>query len=51
MTCEQAREIFNQVIATTTDAAKIAKIELCREYLTNPAFRRALEDHLWETAQ
>ncbi len=49
MTNQAAREIFNQVIAKQTDADKIANLELCREYFTNPAFRKALENHLWET--
>jgi len=49
MTNQAAREVFNQVIANQTDADKIAKLELAREYLTNPAFRAALENHLWET--
>lgn len=48
MTTEQAREIFNQAIAKTTDADKIANIEICREYFTNPTFAKALADHLWE---
>jgi hypothetical protein len=45
MNNEQAREIFNQAIAQTHDAEQIAKLELCREYFTNPAFRKALEDY------
>jgi hypothetical protein len=48
MTSQQAKEVFNQVIATQTDADKIAKIELAREYFTNPTFRKALEDHVWQ---
>lgn len=49
MTNEAAREIFNQVIANQTDADKIANLEICREYFTNPNFRKALEDHVWES--
>lgn len=49
MTNQEAREIFNQAIRNTQDADSIANIELCREYFTNPTFRKALEDHLWET--
>lgn len=48
MTNQAAREVFNQVLATQTDADKIAKLELAREYFTNPDFRKALENHLWE---
>ena len=48
MTNQAAREVFNQVIASQIDADKIARLELCREYFTNPAFRKALADHLWE---
>ncbi len=29
--------------------ADAANIELCREYFTNPTFRKALQNHLWET--
>lgn len=49
MTNQEAREVFNQVIATQTNADKIADLEICREYFTNPTFRKALENHLWET--
>ncbi len=54
MTTQQAKEIFNQAATEALakgDADAVANIELCREYFTNPAFRRALEDHLWEMAQ
>lgn len=47
MTNPAAREVFNQVIATLTNADQIAKIELAREYFTNPEFAKALADHLW----
>lgn len=47
MTNQAAREVFNQIIATLTDADQIAKIELSREYFTNPEFAKALADHLW----
>jgi hypothetical protein len=46
MNNEQAREIFDQAIATETDADRIAKVELMREYFTSPAFRVALEDEV-----
>ena len=51
MTTEEARAIFNQIAdeqrkAGNLDAA--ANTELLREYLTNPDFKKALEDHIWE---
>ena len=49
MTNQAAREVFNQVIAAQAGADKIARLELCREYFTNPDFRKALENHVWET--
>jgi hypothetical protein len=51
MTNQQAREVFNQAIANTKDADAIAKIELCREYFTNPKFRKALADHVYSINQ
>lgn len=47
MTNEQAKEVFNAAISNETHADKIANIEICREYFTNPDFRKALEDHVW----
>lgn len=47
MTTEQAIEIFNAAIAKETDADKIAKLELVREFYTNKAFREALSDKLF----
>jgi len=51
MTNQEAREVFNQAIAATADADKIARIELVREFFTNPAFRKSLEDHVWDLTQ
>jgi hypothetical protein len=48
MTTNEAREIFNAAIAAATDADAIAKIELCREYFTNPEFRASLESYVYE---
>ena len=48
MTNEQIREAFNQAISNSTDADAIAKLELAREFFTNPEFRRALEEHIWQ---
>ncbi len=47
MTNEQAKAIFNKAISATADADQVARLELVREYFTNPIFRRALEDHSW----
>lgn len=44
MTNEEARAIFNEVISKQTDEAKIAKLEVLREYFTNPEFRANLEE-------
>jgi hypothetical protein len=49
-TNEQAKEIFNAAIAKMTDPDQIAKAEVAREYFTNPDFRKALQDCLWERA-
>lgn len=42
----EARKIFDQAAAAAPDADARANIELCREYFTNPEFRRALADHV-----
>lgn len=47
MTVEQAREVFDVAAKGTTDADRIARIELLREYFTNEDFRRAFADHVW----
>lgn len=44
MTNAEARQIFDTAAANEADADKRANIELCREYFTNPEFRKALED-------
>lgn len=51
MTTQQAREIFNAAAGAHLargDADAAAKVELVREYFTNPKFAKALADHLWE---
>lgn len=48
MTNEQAKEIFNAAIAKMTDPDQIARAEVAREYFTNQAFRKALQDRVWE---
>jgi hypothetical protein len=44
MTTEQAKEIFNNAIKNSKNADQIANIEICREYFTNPEFKKFLED-------
>ena len=34
-----------------TDPDQIARLELVREYTTNPDFRKALEDYTWTLNQ
>lgn len=54
MTTTEARKVFDQIAATHRakgDRDAAANVELCREYFTNPTFRAALADHLWEAAR
>ncbi len=41
-------EIFNKMIELESDSDKKAKLEICREYFTNPEFKAALEQMTWE---
>ena len=45
MTATEARKVFDDIIAGETDPEQVAKLELTREYLCNPAFRAALEEY------
>ena len=47
MTTEQAKAIFNKAIESAKDADQIARIEICREYFTNPEFKKGLENYVW----
>ena len=47
----QARQVFDNIIATETDLGKIALLELLREYYTNSEFRAALHDYVWMVNQ
>lgn len=51
MTNTEAREIFNTAAASAKTTDQVAKIELAREFFTNPEFRKALEQHVWEINQ
>jgi len=42
-----AQEVFNEIKAEMEADRKAAQ-ELAREYFTNPTFRRALEQYVWE---
>ncbi len=48
MTNNEAKEIFNAAIANETNADRIAKVELLREYFTNDDFRAAFNAHVAE---
>lgn len=47
LTTDTIRNAIDAAIANTEDADRIARLELAREYFTNPDFRQALEDHTW----
>ncbi len=51
MTNQEARAVFDTVIATTTDPDKNARQELLREYFTNADFRKRFEDYSFEHSQ
>ena len=44
MTLAQVRKIFDDAALAEPDPDKRANIELCREYVTNPAFRTWLSN-------
>jgi hypothetical protein len=48
MNSNEAREVFNSAIANTSDQDEKAKLELAREYFTNPSFRKALAEAVWQ---
>ncbi len=51
MTNTEAAAKFNEAIAQMTDPDQIAKAEVAREYFTNPAFKKAVEEYSWNIAQ
>lgn len=51
MTDQEAREVFNQMIEKATDKDTIAKLEMVREFLTNPDFRANLEQFTWDNRE
>lgn len=44
MNAAEVKQVFDKVIVTLTDQDKIARLEIAREYFTNPEFRAALEE-------
>lgn len=47
MTNEALKSIFNKAIQSAANADQVARLEVCREYFTNPKFKKALEDYTW----
>lgn len=50
MTRSEIRTGFNQMIAAAKEAGNndaVAKMELAREYFTNPGFKADLQAHTW----
>ena len=41
---ETFKSFINEHIARTTDSLEIARLEIAREFFTNPDFRKKLED-------
>ena len=48
MTTEQLKAAFNQAIAKVADADARARMEVAREFFTNPDFRKKLEAFAWQ---
>jgi hypothetical protein len=51
MSQTEIRQGFNQMIAAAVAAGDhdaVARMEVAREYFTNPEFKSALQDHLWQ---
>lgn len=52
MTTTEMKAEFNKVIegaASLGKADAVARLELAREFFTNPDFAKNLADHLWNT--
>jgi hypothetical protein len=48
MTDQEAREIFQKAIEAQTDPDQKAKLEIAREWFTNPDFRKQLSDTVFD---
>jgi len=51
MTNDEARAIFDQIIARTYDPERIAKLELCREFFCSPGMRNTITEFVWNRLQ
>jgi hypothetical protein len=54
MSSEEIRKGFNQMIQSALaagDRDAVARFEVAREYLTNAAFKKDLQDYLWTLNQ
>lgn len=51
MSDAEAREIFNSASTRTDDADTRSLRELCREYFTNPDFKKKFHDFMWQQSQ
>lgn len=54
MSNQDIRTGFNQMIqaaAAAGDHDAVARMEVAREYLTSPTFKKGLQDHLWNMTQ
>lgn len=52
MNATEIRKEFNKVIdgaSSLGNADAVARLELVREFFTNPEFANKLADHLWNT--
>lgn len=48
---EELRAVFDGAIAASQDPDRNARLELLREYFTNPDFARRLHDVVWDINQ
>jgi hypothetical protein len=45
---ESIKAMFDKIISNTSDADRVAKLELLREYYTNAGFRDHLHNMVWD---
>ena len=51
---QEIRDGFNQMIEAATSAEDhdaVARLEIAREYFTNPSFKAALQAEVWQINQ
>ena len=51
VTVEEFRAVMDKQIQATTDPDRKDDLIMVREFYTNPAFRKALSDMVWETLE